>query len=90
MTIQDAVLTEASKRISHNGTGHEHHANQALLHPLDQFVHRHLGRCAADVAQMLEAVGAASVEALIDETIPSAIRMQGTLKLAESRANLMY
>src|SRR5215467_14712797 len=38
------------------------------------FVHRHIGPQADDVNRMLEVVGAPSLEVLIDEAIPAAIR----------------
>ncbi|MFZ1149406.1 MAG: glycine dehydrogenase (aminomethyl-transferring), partial [Xanthobacteraceae bacterium] len=38
------------------------------------FVHRHIGPRAEDVNSMLEVVGAPSLEVMIDEAIPAAIR----------------
>ena len=45
------------------------------------FVSRHIGPDAAEIAEMLEVVGAASLDALIDETIPARIRTQTPLSL---------
>ena len=43
------------------------------------FIHRHIGPQADDVNRMLEVVGAPSLEALIDEAIPAAIRQRRPL-----------
>jgi len=51
--------------------------------PSDAFVHRHIGPTAADVAAMLAAVGADSLDDLMAESLPPAIRMQGPLALGE-------
>ena len=51
--------------------------------PSDVFVRRHIGPTAADVAAMLAAVGAASLDDLMAEALPAAIRMQGPLALGE-------
>jgi len=45
------------------------------------FVHRHIGPSPADVAQMLEAVGVASIDELIGQTVPNAIRQRVPLAL---------
>jgi glycine dehydrogenase len=50
-----------------------------VLHPTDTFVRRHLH---AEVRQMLETVGAGSLEELVDETIPASIRRREPLRLA--------
>ncbi len=51
--------------------------------PSDVFVRRHIGPTAADVAAMLAAVGAASLDDLMAEALPAAIRMQGPLAMGE-------
>ncbi|MCA9699613.1 MAG: glycine dehydrogenase (aminomethyl-transferring), partial [Myxococcales bacterium] len=53
----------------------------SFLAPNDTFVRRHVGPCAEELAQMLAVVGVPSLEALIDQTIPEAIRMDGPLQL---------
>ncbi|HXX65824.1 MAG TPA: aminomethyl-transferring glycine dehydrogenase [Polyangiaceae bacterium] len=50
-----------------------------VVEPTDRFVHRHIGPSDRDVAEMLRAVGAASVDQLIDETVPSSIRLKHPL-----------
>ncbi|MGA0173360.1 MAG: glycine dehydrogenase (aminomethyl-transferring), partial [Phycisphaerales bacterium] len=52
--------------------------------PLDTFARRHLGPDAAEVAAMLETLGVASVESLMAEAIPAAIRMNGSLELEKA------
>ncbi|MBX3010722.1 MAG: aminomethyl-transferring glycine dehydrogenase [Caldilineaceae bacterium] len=57
-----------------------------LLPRLDQFVQRHVGPSELDMARMVEVIGVDSLDALIDETVPKGIRMQGTLQLAGPRS----
>ncbi|MGE5400085.1 MAG: aminomethyl-transferring glycine dehydrogenase [Ignavibacteriales bacterium] len=49
----------------------------------DKFVDRHIGPNKNETDEMLHTVGAASLEALMDETVPPAIRLQNDLKLSE-------
>jgi glycine dehydrogenase len=56
-----------------------------LLKPSDTFVHRHLGPSDENIQEMLAALGCDSIDALIDETIPAAIRLQEPLKLDQPR-----
>ncbi len=56
-----------------------------------RFVHRHIGPDDADVAEMLKVLGAASLDALMDETLPRSIRLGRALDLpvaVEERALL--
>ncbi|CAD5935285.1 Glycine dehydrogenase (decarboxylating) [Planktothrix tepida] len=48
------------------------------------FVQRHLGPNADEIQQMLELLGVSSLEDLIDQTIPSTIRLNQSLKLPEA------
>ncbi len=52
----------------------------------DEFVTRHIGPRSTDLERMLSVIGVASVEALIDETVPEPIRMEGDLDLARPRS----
>ena len=52
----------------------------SLLDPTDTFVRRHLPKD-DDIAAMLDAVGATSLDALVSETVPDAIRMSQPLAL---------
>ena len=53
----------------------------SILDPSDTFVHRHIGPDAADTRAMLEVVGAPSLDALIDETVPTGIRLPAPLAI---------
>jgi glycine dehydrogenase len=61
--------------------------NQPLsaLEQQDEFIDRHIGPCASEIAAMLDAIGAASVEQLIAETVPAAIRLPADLPLPAPR-----
>lgn len=48
-----------------------------------KFVNRHVGIQEGDLPEMLEAVGAPSLDALIDQTIPAGIRLKQPLDLPE-------
>jgi glycine dehydrogenase len=56
-------------------------AGTSPLAPTDGFPHRHVGPTPAETASMLEAIGCASIDQLLDEAIPDTIRLQGPLKL---------
>ena len=47
----------------------------------DKFVDRHNGPSEQDVTAMLQKIGVSSVDELIDQTIPSAIRLKKPLNL---------
>src|SRR6188472_299988 len=49
--------------------------------PAESFVPRHVGPDERDVAEMLKTLGFASLDALIDATIPAKIRFKGPLDL---------
>jgi glycine dehydrogenase len=57
----------------------------SLEHP-DRFVTRHIGPSEEDVTEMLRAVGAASLEELIEQTIPSSIRLRRPLALPAAKS----
>lgn len=57
----------------------------AALEQSDEFISRHVGPCAAETTAMLAAIGAASVEQLIDQTVPAAIRLPADLPLPAPR-----
>src|SRR5579862_2567580 len=54
----------------------------APLRPLDTFVRRHLGPAEAEAEAMLDVLGASSLDALVDETVPASIRLGRPLALA--------
>jgi glycine dehydrogenase len=57
---------------------------------LDIFAPRHIGPRGDDVAAMLKEIGAASLDALIDEAIPASIRLTGPLKLPPAESESTY
>jgi glycine dehydrogenase len=56
-----------------------------LQHP-DRFANRHIGPDDAEITEMLRVVGAASLDELIDQTIPSTIRLRRALNLPPARS----
>jgi len=58
-----------------------HKTGADLLRPLDTFHNRHLGADDMSVARMLEVLDLDSIDQLIDQTVPDAIRLDGTLDL---------
>ncbi|HCI13005.1 MAG: glycine dehydrogenase (aminomethyl-transferring) [Gallionellales bacterium GWA2_60_142] len=56
----------------------------------DQFVTRHNGSNAADVQAMLKKISASTLDALIDQTVPAAIRLQQPLNLPEGMSEHDY
>ena len=53
------------------------------LHPTDDFARRHLGPDAAETGAMLEALGVSTLDALVAEAIPEAIRSGAPLELRD-------
>ena len=58
----------------------------ANLPPPDDFAHRHLGPSAHDIERMLQIMGVASLDALIAEVVPSAIRTKSSLGVGPARS----
>lgn len=56
----------------------------------DRFVNRHLGPRAGDIKEMLNFVGASSMDELIEQTVPSNIRLKEPLKLNEGLTERQY
>jgi len=56
------------------------------LRPSDTFVHRHVGPSEAEIAEMLRAIGLASLDELTSSTIPADIRVKAPLALGAPRA----
>ncbi len=59
-------------------------AELTALEQRDSFVARHIGPDAAQIAAMLKAVGAPSLDGLIAQTIPESIRTNAPLALPEA------
>ncbi len=76
-------IIEAGRSGSDNGAGLR---NRDLLKPADRFVKRHIGPRSHDVTHMLDFLGLPSLEALVDEAIPEAIRLEKPLNLEPPRS----
>ncbi|MEO7135561.1 MAG: glycine dehydrogenase (aminomethyl-transferring), partial [Vicinamibacterales bacterium] len=63
---------------------------QVPFQPLDTFAPRHIGPRGEDVAAMLKAVGASSLDQLIDEAIPPSIRLKTPLQLPPAESESAY
>ena len=57
-----------------------------LLAPSDTFAHRHIGPSDADIEQMLATLGIASLDELVDQTVPASIRGGATMQVGPPRA----
>ncbi|MFM7785030.1 MAG: glycine dehydrogenase (aminomethyl-transferring), partial [Gammaproteobacteria bacterium] len=67
----------------------DHPLSHPALHALaddDAFIHRHIGPSEAEIASMLEAVGVASLDELVRQTVPAAILEEGPLPLPGPQA----
>ncbi|MEM9558066.1 MAG: aminomethyl-transferring glycine dehydrogenase [Acidobacteriota bacterium] len=53
----------------------------SLLDPTDTFVHRHVGLSESEIDQMLMTLGVASLDELMEQTVPESIRFDGLLEL---------
>ncbi len=61
-----------------------------FLDPLDTFAPRHIGPRGDDIEAMLKAVGAPSLDDLIDEAIPASIRTDARLDLPPAESESAY
>jgi len=57
----------------------------SLLEQHDEFIDRHIGPCATEMTAMLATIGATSLNQLIDQTVPAAIRLPADLPLPAPR-----
>ena len=56
----------------------------------DSFTSRHIGPSKKEVDEMLKVVGVESLDALVEETIPSAIRLKKPLKLSDPTSEYAF
>jgi glycine dehydrogenase len=56
----------------------------------DKFVNRHNGPRAGDITAMLKTIGASSVDELINQTVPAAIRLKRPLNLPAGMSEFQY
>jgi len=54
------------------------------------FTHRHIGPRAEDMPEMLKTIGADSLDSLIDQTVPAAIRLEKPLNLPDGISEYEY
>ena len=57
---------------------------------MESFVHRHNGPRKEDLPQMLEKIGVSSIDELIDQTVPKAIRLKAPLDLPDGITEYEY
>lgn len=57
---------------------------------MEQFKNRHIGINEADKKKMLESIGLSSMDELINETIPSNIRLKAPLSLPKALSEQEY
>ncbi|MBL8909498.1 MAG: aminomethyl-transferring glycine dehydrogenase [Archangium sp.] len=57
-----------------------------MLEFVDTFLRRHVGPSSNDIEEMLKVINAKSLDALIDQTVPSAIRVKKPLNLPAARS----
>ena len=57
----------------------------SMLEQHDEFIDRHIGPCGTEMASMLAEIGASSLDQLIDQTVPAAIRLPADLPLPAPR-----
>jgi glycine dehydrogenase len=77
--------TSESSRSAHAAplpTTREGTRGRGILDASDTFPHRHIGPSEAEVAEMLETIGCTSLDHLVDQTVPHAIRSARPLHLA--------
>ena len=56
----------------------------------DKFLARHIGIGASELKEMLSAIGVSSIDELIEETVPSGIRLEKSLHLEEELSERQY
>lgn len=59
-----------------------------LMTSADDFVQRHIGPDARDIQQMLQFLGCSSLEVLVQQAVPSTIRLQKPLAVGRSRGEV--
>jgi glycine dehydrogenase len=57
---------------------------------LDNFIHRHIGPRDHEIDGMLKKIGVASIDELLDKTVPSTIRLEESLKLGTPMSEYEY
>lgn len=73
-----------SNRSKSNPASKSEKTNSPFEYKLDSFVNRHIGPDEREVEEMLKVIGAASLEQLVDETIPASIRSKNELNTGDA------
>ncbi|MFA7279296.1 MAG: aminomethyl-transferring glycine dehydrogenase [Sterolibacterium sp.] len=60
-------------------------ASLVELENSDEFITRHIGPSTIEITQMLAAIGATSLDQLIEQTVPASIRLQAPLALPQAQ-----
>jgi glycine dehydrogenase len=60
------------------------------IHYKEDFQNRHIAPNEADTAEMLQAVGVNSIDELIEQTVPTAIRLKQPLNLPAAKSETEY
>ena len=60
------------------------------LHPSTKFENRHNGPSQEEISMMLDAIGAASMDELIDQTIPKSIQLDRPLDLPKAKSEAAF
>lgn len=77
----DALATGGTNTVTRTAATSRTAPTSRTTPAADGFVDRHVGPRSNDLARMLDEVGARTLDGLIDEAVPSTIRMSGTLDL---------
>src|SRR5437868_4594499 len=85
MLATEAPPTDLTKSQKSMSTPTKATSTALPAHP-DQFARRHIGPSAEEARQMLEALGFASIDALIDEAVPAGIRLGRGLAIPAGRS----
>src|SRR5699024_1828614 len=56
----------------------------------ERFLHRHIGTSDEQISEMLSTIGASYFDTLIDETVPSAIRLDEEMELNEPMSEYRF
>ena len=81
-TLKNSEMqTQPSSAVSNNKAGNDSAPSLETLQYQDEFVHRHIGPSAAQIADMLAVLNLDSLEALVANTVPASISLRKPLAL---------
>src|ERR687885_1721798 len=82
----DVTVNHGAKDAQFVPDSQQNFSTSEVLTPTDSFLWRHIGPSAADIEQMLNVLGFSNFDALIDQAVPSAIRLNRPLKLPQANS----